>query len=94
MPLQSNIDKAELLRTFADNERLSTSQKRVLRTKVKIALKKTTFPSGVVNHWCVPMHRSVTKVDRENFLNILGHIEQSNEQDLGDVKWLFDAMVI
>ncbi|WP_421526300.1 hypothetical protein [Pseudomonas yamanorum] len=94
MPLQSNIDKAQFLRSFIVKIGAGTSPKRVLRTKVTIKLKGTKFPSEVVNYWCIPMHRPVTADDLENFRNILGHIERSSKQDLADVEWMFAAMVM
>lgn len=94
MSLKSNGQKADVLDRFLVNPRAGTSPKRVLRTKIKIVLKNTKIPSGVVNHWCVPMHRSVTEVDLENLRNIIDLVRGSSDTDLADVQFLYDAMVI
>jgi hypothetical protein len=94
MGVKSNGQKADMLERFLVAPRAGTGPKRVLRTKIKIALKNTKIPSGVVNHWCVPMHRSVTKADLEDLRNIIDLVRGSSDTDLADVELVYRAMVI
>lgn len=94
MALQSNVDKANNIRSVLVSPNASSQSKRRLRKKIEVSLKRTILKSGEITHWLVPMDRSITSGNLENLCNILDLIEGSRSEDLSDIKDVYDMIFI
>lgn len=94
MALQSNVDKANTIRSVLVSPNASSQSKRRLRKKIEVGLKRTILKSGEINHWLVPMNRSITSGNLEILCNILDLIEGSRSENLSDIKDVYDMIFI
>lgn len=85
MPLQSNIDKANLLRSLSVPVGSREAQTRNLRTKLLVQLNSTEINGQHAVDTCAPTGEPILP-RHVDLLNILAnYIEFSSQEDLGDV---------
>lgn len=94
MALQSNITKANTIRSVLVFPRASSQSKRRLRKKIEVSLKRTILQSREINHRLVPMDRSITSANLEVLCNIVDLIEGARSEDLSDIKDVYDMIFI
>ena len=84
MPLQSNIDKANALSAYAIGANANMRKKRILRTKIHVALFGTKIPIEEAKDYCAPKALRIESYHIDNFNLLIDFIERSNETDLSD----------
>ena len=85
MPLQSNIDKANLLRSLSVSVGSREAQTRNLRTKLMVQLSSTKINGQHAVDTCAPTGEPILQRHIDLLAILTEYIEFSSQKDLSDV---------